>query len=399
MDGISNNNIEDKRKIDEECQELISNLMSDKRGEICKLDKEYDLLINSINEQKEQIRNELTMLFNKKELSINEIKIENDVLDKKKNEINRSNDNIFVENNNFKEKKRLLRDKLNLISKEKKIEFLPSFCCKSFHFGKVSYTNNQYGIDSCVKVFNERDIGKIFSCNEGICVLLKDGILEMEYQRKLRIASQTSLNVGVASCGDLYIFSNAYDSFQISTPRGITHLPALCRPMDFRTSIRPCCFFNLAHVIIYCIYTKRFCNIKQFSPFRKVYDHKIVNRQVYFLGDDLSLLRCDISRGEKLLELQQYALLITMKNEKISLREDILNELILNNFLLTNNQYVFLINPGNNTAKCFSHENIFDDGKIKAYKIKEDKVLFCIELNQENNDTGLVKVVLRSFYL
>ncbi|CAD5114582.1 unnamed protein product [Dimorphilus gyrociliatus] len=104
----------------------------------------------------------------------------------------------------------------------------------------------------------------------------------------------------------------------------------------------------------------------------------------YLLRSDLDLSFCKIVDMLKISCFRGEKVAVTIIDKKISLRNDIIKEMVNGKLFLRNKDYVFLLNSENQTAKAYPHKNIFKDGSIWHYVQTESQISFSILKNFES---------------
>ncbi|CAD5114563.1 unnamed protein product [Dimorphilus gyrociliatus] len=136
--------------------------------------------------------------------------------------------------------------------------------------------------------------------------------------------------------------------------------------VQFKNSI---CFSTFEN---FWIFNKKERSLKLLKFSNWIQNFKIIGDNAYILQQDKKVYRIDSEN--KLTSTIDVMLSIG----DFSIREDIINKLDIGNILLTDIDYVFIVDPIANLARYYHHQKIFEDGRITSYLLTDDKVIFCL---------------------
>lgn len=113
---------------------------------------------------------------------------------------------------------------------------------------------------------------------------------------------------------------------------------------------------------------------------------------LYFLRDGINLQYYVISQLKTGKMLFGNNILIDVIYEKLSIKYDLIKEITKNKkILLTNQQFVFILNPDNKSAKAYPQRNVFKEGILKTYFMDDKHIHFSVLCSNLQTNYCLVK--------
>ncbi|CAD5114567.1 DgyrCDS3676 [Dimorphilus gyrociliatus] len=138
-------------------------------------------------------------------------------------------------------------------------------------------------------------------------------------------------------------------------------------------------FTNQTSLVLFDLQTGQLINIDLHYDLSCWKTKYISHGDIYFLRDSINLQYFPISKliDDKILPGNN--ILINIHHEQISIRNDIIEEIVMNErVLLSNEQFVFILNENNKSAIAYPQRNVFQEGQIISYFVTDNDIHFCI---------------------
>lgn len=143
-------------------------------------------------------------------------------------------------------------------------------------------------------------------------------------------------------------------------------------------------FIEDEYVILFDTKLKNFKRAEYFWTVLNCNDKKIADSSIYVLREETDLRQYDLQSIDFELKDLEHAdtlgefLKVHVISREVSILKDIIEPIKAGKFLLRNDQYVFIMDHKNNSAKAYPHKNIFREGQIRAYYITDTEITFCL---------------------
>lgn len=124
---------------------------------------------------------------------------------------------------------------------------------------------------------------------------------------------------------------------------------------------------------------------KNFFPIMNWQDRILINNYYFLIEDDLNIQYFDLKNIFHTKCFLGKTIPYDIINNNISIRNDLIDEILNGCTLLSNDKFVFIIDTVCKKAKVYPQSKLFKEGPIHTYLILRRQIQFCII--QENSDT------------